>query len=96
MILLDDTCGDEGAVKVGGVGGAENGHSSTSPSELEFQSNTDADPVLEVGELVKLSTATNVCDDDDGGGARLGKSTLALLRMMVVSAMTMSWTVYTG
>lgn len=64
MLLDDETGGDEGAVKVGGVGGAENGHSSTSPSELEFQSNTDADPVLEVGELVRLSTGTNVCDDD--------------------------------
>ena len=95
MLLLDGTCGDEGAVKVGGVGGAENGHSSISPSELEFQSNTDADPVLEVGEWVSLSTVRNVCDDGGGGGAWLGKSTLALLRMMVVSAM-MSWIVYTG
>lgn len=94
MLLDDDIGGDEGAVKVGGVGGAENGHSSTSPSELEFQSNTDADPVLELGELVSVSTETRVCDDCDAG-ARLGKSTLALLRIMVVSAI-MPWTVYTG
>jgi hypothetical protein len=53
-ILVDDTTGGDCAVKVGGLGGAENGQSSTSPSELEFQSNTDADPVLELGELVRV------------------------------------------
>lgn len=48
--------GDSGAVKEASEGDES---WSSSPSEFEFHSSTDADPVLDVGEVVRLSMGTS-------------------------------------
>jgi hypothetical protein len=56
-VLNGESGGDVGcAVRVGALAGDDIWNNSL--SELEFHSNTEADPVLDVGEFVRLSTGT--------------------------------------